>query len=234
MSVKVALVKDTIRKDGGLVPRIVQRGSIGFDRLISTMKKGTGISQDDLRSYFNHLSTALEELLPEGAEVMTPIGAFKLSLHRRAGTAATSQDRKISSDDMRIQLRADRGFVERVRLAASIHMVDTPAPLAPCVIRVENADLGGSVGSGSVGQILHIQGSRLSFDREDQEQGVFLVSDAAPAEATRIAVYSRIGSNIVDGKIPVLAAGTYTLELRTRPTAKDIRTGSYDGTIAIS
>ncbi len=61
-------------------------------------------------------------------------------------------------------------LVERIRLQASINMVDTPALLSPCIIRVENAD---------------------------QEQGIFLVS------ATRMAVYSRMGSNIVDGKIPV-------------------------------
>ena len=40
--------------------------------------------------------------------------------------------------------------------------------------------------------------------------------------------------NIADGRIPFLEASVYRLESRIRPTAKDIRTGSYDGTLAIS
>jgi hypothetical protein len=165
------------------------------------------------------------------------MGAFKLNMHSRApagGVAVSPQDRKISADDMRIQLRADRSLLDRIRLDAAINLVDAPAILTPSVTRVENADLAGVVGSGTSGQILHILGSRLSFDKDDQEQGVFLVDASTPAVATRIDVYSRMGTNIVDGKIPVLAPGNYTLEVRTRPTAKDIRVGAYDGVIAIA
>jgi hypothetical protein len=46
-------------------------------------------------------------------------------------------------------------------------------------------------------------------------------------------VYSRMGSNIVDGKITQVAPGNYRLEVRTRPTGKDIRVGVYDGVIAL-
>ena len=44
----------------------------------------------------------------------------------------------------------------------------------------------------------------------------------------------KASKNIVDGKIPTLDVGDHRLECRTRPTAKDIRTGSYDSTIVIS
>ncbi|MGA2545253.1 MAG: DUF4469 domain-containing protein [Rectinemataceae bacterium] len=237
MAVNVALVKDPIRKDGGLMHRVVQRNKVGFDKFLSFMDKTTGLSEQDIRSVFLQVTEALAFYLPDGSEVQTPLGAFKLNMHYRApaGTRTVPpQDRKISSDDMNIQLRADRGLLDRIRLKSSINIVDAPTILTPSITRVENADLAGAVGSGSSGQILHIIGNRLGFDKDDQEQGVFLVADTADGAATRMVVYSRMGSNIVDGKIPQLAPGNYKLEVRTRPTDKDIRVGVYDGVIALS
>ncbi len=101
-------------------------------------------------------------------------------------------------------------------------------------IRVENADIQGSIDSGSAGQILHLTGSRLRFAWDDEEQGVFFNSASASAGETRIAVYSHIGSNIVEGKIPDLEAGEYGLEIRTRPGGRELRVGQYGKTIAIS
>jgi hypothetical protein len=237
MAVSVALVKDPIHKDGGLMHRVVQRNKVDFDKFLSFMDKTTGLSEQDIRSVFLHVTEGLAFFLPDGTEVQTPIGAFKLNMHCRApaGTQTVPpQDRKISSDDMTIQLRADRGLLDHIRLKSSINIVDAPTILGPSVTRVENADLSGAVGSGSSGQILHIIGNRLAFDKDDQEQGVFLVAATADKTAARMVVYSRMGSNIVDGKIPQAAPGNYKLEVRTRPTGKDIRVGVYDGVIALS
>jgi len=237
MAVNIALVKDPIRKDGSLIPRVVQRNKVDFDKLLNFMGKTTGLSEPDIRSVFLQFAEALVFYLPDGSDVQTPMGTFKLNMHSRTPLDATSVsplDRKFTADDMKIQLRADSGLLDRIRLNASIAMVDAPVLLVPSITRVENADIAGVVGSASFGQVLHIIGSRLSFDKNDQEQGVFLVDSSAAAMATRIVVYSRVGTNFVDGKIPELAPGNYRLEVRTRPTEKDIRVGSYDGVIAIA
>jgi hypothetical protein len=236
MAVRVALVKDSIRKDGAVFARVVQRNKVDFDTLLSFMDKTTGLSENDIRSVFLQFAEALVFYIPDGTEVQTPIGTFKLNMHYKGATedeALAPQDRKYSADDMRIQLRADRGLLERIRIKSSVSVVDTPVILTPALTSVTNADLDGTSGSGSPGQILHIQGSRLSFDKADKEQGVFLIHSGSSA-ATRLTVYSRIGSSIVDGKIPELEAGQYGLEVRTRPTDKDIRVGTYDGVIAIA
>jgi hypothetical protein len=238
MAVSVALVKNTINKDGPLVPRVVQRSKVGFDKLLNFMRRETGLSETDLRSVFLHFAESLVFYLPEGSEVVSPLGTFKLNVHCRpdaTGLAQPLQDRKLSSGDLRIQLRADRSLLDRIRAASAVSLVVAPDLQRPVVTRVENANLAGALNSGSPGQILHILGNRLSFDSEDQEQGIFLVSaPEAPAMATRIMVYSRIGSSIVDGQIPELAAGDYRLEVRTRPTDTGIRVGTYDGVIAIA
>jgi hypothetical protein len=223
MAIKVALVKNNLRKDGTLVPRVVQRNKVGFDKLLSYMDMSTGLSESDLRSVFLQFAEALAFFLTDGSEVQTPIGAIKLSVHYHG-----------SEDDMRLQIRGDRSFLARLQLGAAIEVIDAPTPLAPAILLVENADSRGSVDSGSAGHILHVTGSRLRFARDDAAQGLFFISVSAPSRATRMAVYSHIGSNIVDGKIPDLESGEYRLEIRTHPSGKDIRAGHYGRTITIS
>jgi hypothetical protein len=124
--------------------------------------------------------------------------------------------------------------LDRLRHGTSIELVDAPPPLLPVITLVENADVHGSIDSGSAGQILHVTGSRLRFTWKDMEQGVFFIPDSGSAGETRMAVYSHIGSSFVDGKIPDLETGEYRLEVRTRPSGRAIRAGQYGRMIAIS
>jgi hypothetical protein len=191
------------------------------------MDMSTGLSESDLRSVFLQFAEALAFSLTDGSEVQTPIGAIKLSVHCR------SEGQKLSEDDMRLQIRGDRSLLARLRHGAAIEVINAPTPLVPKIILVENADIHGSVDSGSVGHILHGTGSRLRFAWDDAEQGVFFISVSAPSRVTKMAVYSHISSNIVDGKIPDLESGEYRLEIRTRPSGKDIRVGQYGRTITV-
>lgn len=236
MAIKVALVRDNIRNDGTLVPRVVQRPKVEFDKLLGYMDKATGLSESDLRSVFLQFTEALAFFLIEGSEVQTPIGALKLSVHNpdiEGESSGQNRDQKIREDDMRLQIRGSRSFLKRLQLGSSIELVDAPPPLVPAIVRVENADIHESLDSGSTGQILHVTGNRLRFARGDTEQGIFFIPASASAVATRMSIYSHIGSNIVDGKIPDIEAGEYRLEVRTRPGGKAIRVGQYCRMIAV-
>ena len=235
MAIKVALVRNNIRKDGKLVPRVVQRHKVGFDMLLAYMDRTTGLSASDLRSVFLQFADALAFFLTEGSEVQTPIGAIKLSVHCpgiEAEGPGPDRGQKVSEDDMRLMIRGSRSFLDR--LGSSIELVDTPPPLLPVITLVENADIHGSIDSGSTGQIMHVTGSRLRFTWDDVEQGVFFIPASASEGETRMGVYSHIGSTFVDGKMPDLEAGEYRLEVRTRPSGRAIRVGQYGRTIAIS
>ncbi len=237
MTVKVALVQDNIRNNGALVPRVVKRNKVSFDKFLGYLEKTSGFSQKDLRSVFRQFAEAMAFFLADGSEVQTPIGTIKFSVHFpgiNGVSPGADRGQKIGSEDMRLQIRGDRPFLDRLRLGVSLELVDAPPLLMPTVGRVENADLRGLVDSGSAGQILHITGSRLHFAREDKEQGVFFISSSASARATRMAVYSHIGSNIVDGKIPDLEAGDYRLEVRTLPSGREIRAVQHGEWITIS
>ena len=65
------------------------------------------------------------------------------------------------------------------------------------------------------GQTLRIRGRNLSFDYEDENQGVFLENETG---STKIQVFTRAGTNVIDLPIPSeLAAGEYTVSVVTKP-----------------
>jgi hypothetical protein len=236
MPVQIALISDPIHKDGSSIPRVVQRKKIDFEKLLDYMGKTTRLTVTDIRSIFLQFAEALVFWLPDGFEVQTPIGAFNLSVHRPVASAPVdifSQAPTFNPADMRIRIRSDRALLERIQIATAVQIVDTPMLSSPVVNCVENANLDGKMDAGSSGQILHITGSRLSFDRGDQEQGAFLINTSTQA-ATRVAVYSHIGTAFVDCMIPQVDPGEYSLEMRSRPTAKDIRAGAYKNVIVVS
>ncbi len=227
MAVSIALVRDNIHKDGPSVPRVVNRAKIDFDKLLSYMDRRTGLSKDDIRSVFSHLAEALVFFLPDGHQVKTPIGTFTLNAHGDPSANAAPVS-------MRMQVRADRELQNRLRLASSFEIQESPALLLPTIVRVENPDPDCPGCFGRPGQILHIMGSRLGFDQRDGKQGVFLIRDTASADESRISVYSRTGTNIVDGVIPDIEEDRYRLEVRTRPTGTGIRAGCYDVPVFIA
>ena len=67
----------------------------------------------------------------------------------------------------------------------------------------------------SVGAMLRIKGKNVSFDAEDEVQGVFLVS--SDATETRVSNYNRIGTNVIEAYVPAVVAGSYEIKLVTKP-----------------
>ncbi len=102
-------------------------------------------------------------------------------------------------------------------------MEDAPDRKRPSITSVINAELPGQTSAGRTGQIIKTQGNRLSFDPADEELGVFLV--ATDGNAHRMAVYSRNGTARVNLKLPIVPVGTYSLEVRTRPSHNDVWVG---------
>lgn len=233
MPVKVAFVDNPLAQGGKSIPRVVRGSGVTFSRLLDYMSKDTALEQEDLRSMFALLANALIFFLPEGGTVTTPIGSFALGVRSRVNDANTNgHPRIVDQDSLHIRFRADAAWLDRLRIAAAVETIAAPTPLAPTVTYIEDVEQAPDAGQFAAGDIIHIEGGRLSFDKTDTELGVFLVPTSGKA-ATRATVYSRIGSANVDCKIPLVTAGEYFLEVRTRPTRTDVRAGRLKETVTI-
>ena len=84
----------------------------------------------------------------------------------------------------------------------------------------------------SAGAMLRIKGKNVSFDAEDEIQGVFLVS--SDTTETRISNYNRIGTNVLEAYIPSVAAGSYEIKLVTKPGTERYEKAVSSTTITIT
>ena len=67
----------------------------------------------------------------------------------------------------------------------------------------------------SKGKTLRLHGRNLTFDITDENQGVLLENESG---LTRLSVYNRRGTNVVDSPVPSeLAAGSYSVSIVTKP-----------------
>ena len=103
-------------------------------------------------------------------------------------------------------------------------MVETDERQLPSITTILNVEAPGTINEGRAGQIIKVKGSRLSFDPADKELGVFLLAEGGTCH--RMSVYSRAGTARIDFKLAEVPAGSYTLEVRTRPSRKDVWVGS--------
>ena len=83
----------------------------------------------------------------------------------------------------------------------------------------------------SAGKVLRLHGRNLQFDIEDEAQGMFMENENT---LTRISVYNRRGTNVVDVPIPAsLAAGNYNVSIITKP-GKSYFTATIDSVVTVS
>jgi hypothetical protein len=220
MAVHVTLVQDALKGEGALKPRVVQPNPVGMDLLLSYMADGSALETVRMRSAVSRLEDALVFYLAQGGKVTTPFGTFYLSAR---GTYADGETPRVEKRNLGINFRPAPELLETLRRSTKIVMEDSRGRRVPSIMTVVNVETAETTDGGKAGQIIKIQGGRLSFDPADVELGVFLMAEDGTEH--RMEVYSRTGSSQVDFKIAKVPVGAYTLEVRTRPTDKDVWVG---------
>ena len=83
----------------------------------------------------------------------------------------------------------------------------------------------------SAGKVFRLHGRNLSFNLEDEQQGVFLENETSQL---RVASYIRRGTNIIDIAVPSeLTAGKYSISVVTKPGTIYF-TGTTESMITVS
>lgn len=223
---QVAFISSPLSKDRP-VPRVVQRETISFEEVLTHMARSAVTSRADMVAVTTQFSQALQYFLARGCRVHTPLGAFSVHLRQRGVATA---ERALSINSLTIHLRPKKEVISELKRTVRISVVDTTPTKIPLIYNVSNVDDKERLNKGQPGDILHLTGSRLTFDKTDPRQGVFFISK--DRQKTRALVYSRIGSNFIDCKIPALAAGDYTLAVCSLP-AKVPKFGVFKSLITV-
>ena len=220
MALHVTLVRDSLKGEGALRPRIVQPDTVDMDSLLHYMATDTALEETDMRAAVSRFRQALLFYLMRGEKVATPFGTFYLSAR---GTYLDGETPRVETRNLGVNFRPAPGLLNDLRTSTKVVMDGTAGRKLPSVTSVINMEVPGVTNEGKAGQIIKMQGNRMSFDPNDEEVGVFLVANDGVEH--RMLVYSRTGSSQVDFKVAKVPVGTYTLEIRTRPTDRDVWVG---------
>lgn len=236
MSVRVALFKDSLRKSGRGIPRIVHRNTVDFDDFLTYTAKICGGQTANIRAVIMQVTEALQDQLSSGNQVRTPMGTFSIGVHlpqMSEGPSGGDIIPRINADALTLSLRPAKEIIDTLRRRANLEVVDRPSVQVPIIQAIQNAEDSSSINRASPGQIVNIIGNRLSFDKADADTGVFLVNQDSDEEF-RASVYSRLGTARIDCKIPAASVGNYVVEVRTRSRdGAELRVGAFETDFAV-
>lgn len=211
------------------VARVHSFRTAGEQELIDhVILHGVELSRPDIAAVLQGLRGAIEDLLVEGYHINTSFGNFRVNIRGSFDGRSDSFD----PDRHRIEVTVSanpqlRGAV-RQRAQVVKERQPTPQP-DPCQYR--------DLGSGQLNSILttrglgQLDGYRLKFDPADPQQGIFFVMAGREARVEEVA-RNRPAELIF--RVPLLAAGTYTLEVRSVVRGgRDLRCGTLDKPLTV-
>ena len=178
----------------------------------------SSFTEADNVGILNVLNTVVVKHLSKGYSVELPFGSIRPNA---TGTCSSIQDSfSLGHGNNQINIIFSLSDEAKKEVASKLEYEQLPPDTTgdPKIYRLisltqnakesENLDF-------QKGQTLRIRGRNLSFDYEDENQGVFLENETG---LTKIQVFTRAGTNVIDLPIPSeLAAGEYTVSVVTKP-----------------
>ena len=178
----------------------------------------SSFTEADNIGILNILNTVVVKHLSKGYNIELPFGTIKPNV---TGTCSNIQDSfSLGHGNHQVNVAFYLADEAKKEVASKLEYEQLPPDTTrdPKIYRLisltqnakesENLDF-------QKGQTLRIRGRNLSFDYEDENQGVFLENETG---LTKIQVFTRAGTNVIDLPIPSeLAAGEYTVSVVTKP-----------------
>jgi hypothetical protein len=184
-----------------------------IDRIL---QRGTTLTRADLLAAIQVYHAEHGYIVDEGNGFNTGLINAGPSIAGKFNNATDSYDHLRHS--LRYSVNFSKNIQERI---GKVKMTKVQTPVTgPIIIAVKDSISGSTDGTLSVGGVLDISGSRLRVYPDIPEDGVyFIASDGTEYKASTL-IENKPSRLIV--MIPALAAGTFTLEVRTHYISSSI------------
>ncbi len=230
MSIRYTIIKNnSLLGNSPCVAKVRPQGSATLDQVVDLMMLTSTVAKPDVLGVIEGFFTAVEYLLLDGKNVLTPLVVF------RSGIQGPFVDEADGYDPARHRLHACASAGPRLRralrgrgVAERVHLGELyPAPER--YYDIESGTNNETLTPGGQGRLI---GDRLHFDPADPKQGVFFV--AGDGSAVRAGLPARNTPKELIFVVPALAAGMYTLEVRTGWGENgEIRSGQLDEPLTV-
>lgn len=175
-------------------------------------------TEADFAGMLNVFFTIVIKHLAEGKNVEFPIGTLRPTA---TGTCSNIQDGfepGTGNNRLNIAFAANEDAMIYLRQNLKYKRIPPDSTGEVHIYRVTSLKDDASESSRlelSAGKVFRLHGRNLSFNLEDEQQGVFLENETSQL---RVTSYIRRGTNIIDIAVPSeLAAGKYSISVVTKP-----------------
>jgi hypothetical protein len=188
------------------------------------------VSKPDILCVLEDFFTAIERLLLEGHNVNTPLASFRVGIQGRFKGPNDAFDPARHRIVARVSSGARLRKTVADRATAIKQETSKCSPSPNEYVDVNSGARDSALTSGGMGQLF---GYRLSYDPADAQQGIFFIS--ADGGEERVEVIGRNKPHELMFTVPVLAAGSYTLEVRTILNDNhEIRCGRLEAALTVA
>lgn len=227
--IEVRTVRNNTRKDTeSFCFSVAAEGVAGRNEIINRMVQyNSTLTEADAAAALAVMEQVVNDMLKEGYKVKLPWVALCLAAR---GTAESESTAFINGkNDNRFELRASANRKTEEKLSAqALYKSKTEGtvmrPQISLITHItENAKESVEL-KAKAGEVIRIHGDYLSFDADDEKQGVFLAPNRGEKDgAIRAKQYIRRTRRTIDIAVPQgIAAGEYTVIVATKQ-----KTGGY-------
>jgi hypothetical protein len=194
------------------------------------MEHGSSVCRSDVISVLEDYYTALENMLLEGWNVLTPGANYRVTI--RGVFKGRNADFDPEQHEVTVQVTTGKRLRRSISTRARVERRagKPPQPALVDYLDVMTGAVHSKVTPGGQGMIT---GELLKFDPGDAAQGIFFV--AADNTATRVESVAWNGPTKQIFLVPALAPGEYVLQVRASFNGNgDVRTGALLDKLTVS
>ena len=194
----------------------------------------SSFTEADYLGMLSVMNSIVTKYLAKGYSVELPFGTIRTNATGTCGNIQDGFTLGVGNNTLGFLFNANEETLANVKSKLEYRQIppDSTGEAKLYRITVLNDDASESSNlSVTAGKILRLHGRNLSFDITDEAQGLFLENENG---FTRISVYNRRGTNVVDAPVPAeIAPGSYTVSISTKP-GQSYFTATLDSVISIN
>ena len=234
MTIKYALYENKLTEAADLyAARVLISGSADLNTVADRIvEQGSTVTRTDVIAVLEGAIVAVENLILEGARVNFG-GLCDLYPKIKGKFNGITDHYDPSRHQVDVGAAPGSRVRKTIRESATVTKEETilPSPLILEYVDLGSGEINDHVTPGSIGTI---HGSRLAFDEQASDEGIYFRSASGPGYVKVSAIQKNKPSELVF-MVPELTAGTYRVEVNKRFTTDgQLRTGRMDTILTVA
>ncbi|MDX5431111.1 MAG: DUF4469 domain-containing protein [Bacteroidota bacterium] len=205
--------------------QVLAEGSKSMEDVIDlAMKRGSLVTRPDMAAVVELLFDVMTDLIADGYLLHTPLCTVRPTIKGAFANDEAPFDKTLHE----VVPSLIAGSLLKKKMLEVVPERITGRKPQPMPGKLFDQTSGAKNGEITPGGMALLKGEKLSWDLSDTVQGLFFIDSSGAA--TQVSAILEAGSTKISFQIPAsLTQGSYSLQLRSKAQAQELRTGVLDG-----